>query len=204
MNKTLLANIALGHLGSALIQSIEEVSPAAQHCLRMWDITRDSMLRKRAWNFAINRATLSRYSTAPLFGYEAAYALPADYVLAIEWNGQQAGTGKAAFEIEAGRLLANIETAPGGTERAQLKYVRREENVTLWDDSFCQAFGFALAAAIAPALSSSSSIADSMLSKASAFFTDALGPDDRETMPTVIRAQTDSEWLKAREGFRNW
>lgn len=203
MNKTLLANIALGHLGSAIIQSIDEASPAAEHCRRMWDITRDSMLRKRAWNFAIVRTSLTRYADAPLFGYTAAYALPSDYILAIEWNGQQAGTGRAEFEIEGGKLLADIDSS-NGTERAQLKYVRREENVTLWDESFCQAFGYALAAAIAPSLSSSSSIADSMLSKASALFTDALGPDDRESMPTVIKAQTDSEWLKAREGKYNW
>ncbi|CAB4163509.1 hypothetical protein UFOVP813_27 [uncultured Caudovirales phage] len=203
MTKTLLANIALGHIGSALIQSIDELSPAAQHCNRMWDSTRDAMLRQRAWNFALKRVSLSRYEAAPLFGYDSAYALPADYLLAVEWNGQEAGTGKAKFEIEAGRLLANREGAVG-SDRAELKYVRREDNVTLWDASFCQAFGYALAAAIAPALSSSSSLAEAMMGKARALFEDALGPDDRESMPKAIKAQTDSEWMKAREGAGNW
>lgn len=200
MTQTELANIALGHIGSALIQSIDEVSPAAQHCRRMWNLTRDALLRERPWNFALKRSALSRLGDAPSFGYDSAYALPADYILAVAWNGREAGTGDAEFDIEGATLLADSQS-DGDTEQAELRYVFRCEQVTAWDASFCRAFSFALAAAIAPSLSSSAGLADSLLNKAEAVTMKAFGPDNLETRPRVVLAQTDSGWLAAREGY---
>jgi hypothetical protein len=203
MNKTLLANIALGHLGSSLIQSIDELSPQAEHCRRMWEITRDSLLRERHWNFALTRADLSASADAPLFGWEVAYVLPADYILAIEWNGREAGTGEAGFDIEGGFLLTDAES-DGATARAELRYVYQHDNVSKWDASFCRAFSFALAAAIAPALSSSAGLADNMMQKSDEVLKRAFGPDNLETRPRAVLAQENSGWLAAREGASNW
>ncbi|CAB4186640.1 hypothetical protein UFOVP1329_15 [uncultured Caudovirales phage] len=197
MTTTELANISLGHIGCNLIQSLDEESPQAEHCNRMWVFVRDALLRQRQWNFAMHRVSLSRLEDDPAFGWAAAYALPEDYILAVEWNGQKAGTGEAKFDIEDGKLLCD------DIERAELRYVRRITATQKWDANFCEAFTFKLAAAIAPAISSSSSIADSMLQKADAFLLRAFGPDNVETRPAAVLAQEGSGWLKARMGASN-
>ncbi|MEN3940673.1 hypothetical protein WJU23_05210 [Prosthecobacter sp. SYSU 5D2] len=197
MTQTDLANVALGHLGSSVIMAITENSAAAEHCRRFWDITRDALLRQRHWNFAIKRADLSELDDAPLFGWTKAYQLPADYILAIEFNGRQAGTGEALHEIEGSHLLTNEVTA-------ELKYIRRHEDVSGWDASFCEAFGYFLAARIAPAMTSAQGVADTLLSRGEQFMLRAFGPDNLESRPRAVLAQTGSAWLAAREGANNW
>lgn len=199
MDKTSLANIALGHIGSALIQSFDELSPSAQHVRRMWDLTRDKLMRERPWNFALHRVTLSKLAQAPLFGYDSAYALPADYLLAVEWNGMKAGTGSAEFAIEGAALLCDA-IGSGESELAELLYVRRVEAVTAWEPSFCDAFSYALASAIAPSFSGSAGLADAMAKKAELATLRAFGPDNTESRAEVVLAQTGSKWLAAREG----
>ena len=133
MTKTLLANIALGKLGASRITSLDERSPVAEKLREMWDVTRDSILRRREWNFALKRATLSALATAPAFGYTYQYQLPTDYIRAVEFNAQAAGTSQALFEIEGDKLLTNDATA-------ELRYVYRNEDVSSWDDGFQAAF----------------------------------------------------------------
>lgn len=197
MTQTDLANVALGHLGSAVIMSISEVSPAAEHCRRFWDLTRDALLRQRHWNFALKRATLTALEDAPLFGWSYAYQLPADYILAVEFNGYQSGTGEARHEIEGTHLLTNEATA-------SLKYIWRQPDVSEWDASFCESFGYFLAARIAPALTSAQGVADNLLQRGEQFMMRAFGPDNQETRPRAVLAQTGSEWRSAREGAYNW
>lgn len=203
MTKTELANIALGHLGSALIQSVDEVSPSAQHIRRMWDFVRDGLLRQKDWNFALKRATLSRLSEDPLFGWTAAYQLPSDYLRAIEWNGQEAGTGEAQFDIEGERLLCNFETGTT-SPRSELRYIAKVENVNEWDASFNEAFSYKLAAAIAPSISTSAGLATDMNRIGEQVMLRAFGPDNLETRPRAVLAQEGSGWLEARQGARNW
>lgn len=203
MTKTELANIALGHLGHALISSIDEASPAAQHCRRMWDFCRDGLLRQRHWNFALARADLTRLSSAPPFGWTAAFQLPSDYLLAVEWNGMEAGTGESEFDIEGEMLLADV-ASDEETPRAELRYVRRVEEVSKWDASFCEAFSYKLAAALAPSITSSSTLTQDMDRKAEIVMQKAFGPDNVETRPRVVLAQEGSGWLAARQGARNW
>lgn len=203
MTKTELANIALGHLGSALIQSLDENSPSAQHCRRMWDFVRDGLLRQKDWNFALDRATLSRLQVDPPFGYNAAYQLPSTCLRVVEWNGQEAGTGEAQFDIESKMLLCNVE-GDEDTPRAELRFIRRVDNVNDWDASFNEAFSYKLAAAIAPAISTSAGLADSMNKLGEQVMLRAFGPDNLETRPRVVLAQEGSGWMAARQGARNW
>ena len=203
MTKTELANIALGHIGSAKIQSIDENSPAAEHCRRMWEFVRDGLLRQRHWNFALARAVLSKLDDAPAFDWDSAYQLPNDYLLAISWNGREAGTGESSFDIEDGKLLCDADSN-GTTETANLRYVKRVESVSAWDASFCEAFTYKLAAAIAPSLSTSGNLAADLMQKAEALMVRAFGPDNLESRPRVVLAQTGSAYLAARQGARNW
>jgi len=197
MTKTLLANIALGKLGASRITSLDERSPVAEKLREMWDVTRDSILRRREWNFALKRVTLSALATAPAFGYAYQYQLPTDYIRAVEFNAQAAGTSQALFEIEGDKLLTNDETA-------ELRYVYRNEDVSSWDDGFHAAFAFALAAAVAPSLSNSQTMAADLEAKAERAITKAGGANLGEDKPRAILAFQDSGYINARLGAQNW
>ncbi len=193
MTETDLANVALGHLGTAPIMSINQASPEAEHCRRMWNLTRDALLRQRHWNFALKRAALPKLADKPAFGWANAFELPEDYILAVDLNGRRSGTGEAHFDAEGDRLLCN-------EDQAELRYVRRVINVAEWDASFCQAFSYQLAAAVAPALSAAQGMADRLLERGQQFMLQAFGPDNLETRPQAILAQTNSAWMAARLG----
>ncbi len=195
MTSTQLANIALGHLGQAQIMDIEESrDPAAKHVRRMWDLTRDALLRQRHWNFALRRTLLAQESEAPLFDKEFAYRLPSDYILAVEVNGRQAGTGEATFDLIGDTIQTNDETLA-------LLYVRRETNVGRWDASFCEAFAYKLAAAITPSITTAPGLAEKLAQAADFVVLKAFGPDNLETRPRAVLAQLGSGYLNARLGL---
>jgi hypothetical protein len=197
MTKTELANVALGILGEMRITNISENSPHAERCRQMWDITRDAVLRRREWNFATTRKTLTRLADAPIFGWTYAYQLPANYIKAIKLNEAHAGTSQATWEIEGDLLLTN-------EEEANLVYIYRNETVSEWDDSFNKAFATALAAAVSPSITSSISLTDNLEAKAERHIVKAGGASMMEDRPRCVMAHQDSEWLKARGGARNW
>lgn len=132
--------------------------------------------------------------TAPAFDYAYGYALPADYLRALGWNGREAGTGEARFDIESGTLLCN-------DDGAQLRYVARITDVAAWDSSFCEAFALRLAARIAPGITTAQGLAASLDQRAEMYLQKAFGPDNGETKPRAVLAQTGSGWLDARAGF---
>lgn len=193
MTSTQLANIALGHLGEARIMDLEEQTPQAEHCRRMWNLTRDALLRQRHWNFALRRTVLAQDATAPLFDKAYSYTLPSDYLLAIEVNGRQAGTGEATFDL----VGDTIQTNDSGVA---MLYVRRETDCKRWDSSFCEAFAYKLAAAIAPSITTAPGLAEKLAQSAEMVVYRAFGPDNLETRPRTILATVGSQWVAARLG----
>lgn len=194
MTETELANIALGHLGSWRLTNWTDQTPEAGHVRRMWGITRDELFRARHWNFALKLATLSRFADAPAFGYAYRFQLPPDYALAYELNGRQSGTGEAKFDIFGVELHCDDETA-------ELIYVSNATPVQAWDAAFCDAFTLSLAARIAPSLSSATGLAERLAAQADAAALRAFGPDNLETRPRAVLAQTGSSWLASRMGM---
>jgi hypothetical protein len=197
MTKTELANFALSQLGHGRIMDIDEASPVAEAIRSVWDLTRDATLRRREWNFASIRKVLVRLSTAPLFDWTFAYQLPSDYIRAVTLNGEAAGTSQATWDIEGDVLLSN-------SEKAELVYIRRVEQVSAWDDGFQKAFATALSAAAAPSITQSMGLADRMEGKAEQAIVKAGGANLAEDRPRCILAHQDSEWMKARHGKGNW
>lgn len=141
MTNTDLANMALSRLGEPRISDIAENTPAAISCRENLELVRDSLLRSHPWNFAMARAELSQGET-PVFGWEYSYALPADILRLMTFNGVQASMCAADFTIEAGYLLTDVE-------EAKVTYVRRVVDPTLFDPLFVEVLVFRLAAGIA-------------------------------------------------------
>lgn len=58
-DETEICNLALGHLGEAPIDSLEEDTAAGRACALYYEQTRDAVLRSHRWNFAQTRELLT-------------------------------------------------------------------------------------------------------------------------------------------------
>jgi hypothetical protein len=80
-----IVNYAFAKIGEKRITSYaspanERERVASDHYERV----RDAELRKNVWNFSIKRAVLSEDATAPAWGYDVRFALPADCLRLVE------------------------------------------------------------------------------------------------------------------------
>lgn len=179
--ETDLANLALGHLGNARITDLSEPTVAAEHCRRMWDTCRDALLRQYPWNFASRRVRLPVLSAAPEFEWQRQYQLPSDCLKVLEVNGCPSGVGVTPWQVEGSAILTDFSDC-------RLKYTRRVEQVSAWDATFQELFGYELAKAIAPSLTlqaSSIQMLDQLAAPARARAQEA---NATETKPRVIGA----------------
>jgi hypothetical protein len=120
-----ICNRGLQKLGAKRITSLTDGSVNARACLTAYAILRDAELRKHRWSFAIQRFQLAASPTAPLFGRQAEYPLPAGFLKlldpdpdwnytgtfsgnATDWN----GAGNADDLIIEGRSILTNMTAP--------------------------------------------------------------------------------------------
>lgn len=192
--ETTIANVALGHLGVARITELADPSPAAEHCRRMWDTTRDNLLRAYPWNFAIKRIQLTASATAPPFGWAYAYPLPSDCLRALEVNGCPPGVGSVPYEIEGTEILTDLTTC-------KLRYLRKVEQVSLWSADFCELFGYELAKSIAPSLSLQTSSIQLLDALSAPARSRAQATNSAETKTRVIGySDRPSAWEGARHG----
>lgn len=178
MTDTELANVALGYLGVAPIVTLQQNSPAAEHLRRMWGITRDELLRRHHWNFALKAQVLTALADAPV-GWAKAWQLPTDYIAAIDVNGRPGGNGRSYYEVFGNTIQCDDDAVT-------LRYVARIESVSLWDSSFCLAFGYRLAAAVAPALSKAVEMADAMRQQSEQIVLQAKVPDNSESRARAL------------------
>jgi hypothetical protein len=134
-----ICNLALAHLGEAPITSLDEDTLAARACALHYETTRDELLRSHRWNFASARAVLSRLEAIPAFGWAYAFALPTDFLRALDVNDEEAGDlTSGEWQIEGRNLLTDWD-------EVSLVYIRQIEDVSQFDALFVQAFALKLA-----------------------------------------------------------
>lgn len=157
-NKTQIVNMALALLGEGEIPDFtSDTSESARQCRLHFDLTRDSMLCDHPWNFAIKRVSLVLGAT-PVSGYEYAFALPVDFLRAIEVNDTEAWEVGDKFAIEDGFLLCNEGTAT-------VRYVASMTDTSKWDPLFIDAFIYVLAAKVTAAIADAPGTADALRSR---------------------------------------
>lgn len=133
-----VVNVALSHLGESRIASMADARKEARAMLAQWDSTVEFELRSNVWNFAVARDSLPALATAPSWGFERAFELPADYLRVISVGAYDApnsmrevGAGPFSFyKVEGNRILSD-EPAP-----LPIRYVRRVMEVPTWDVLF--------------------------------------------------------------------
>lgn len=140
MTPTDLVNLALDILKEAPIGSIEDARPVAQWAKRNFAVTRDSLLSRADWNFAMKRASLPVDGNAPAFGWKYSYTLPADCIRVVPLTscGNYEGT-PIPHEVEDHKILTNA-SGP-----LKVRYVYRNENYARYPAVFVEALAAYLA-----------------------------------------------------------
>ena len=193
-NETTICNLALSKFGSKRIQSLEDASPEARACKLNYGPTRDEVLRTHRWNFAMKRATLSRLTGAPPFGWAAWYQLPVDCLRVFQLNGWEDHEQRDRWEVEGGRLLTD-------EDEAQIKYAARVTDGNLYDAIFVKALACKLAAEICRPLTGGNAMAGDLLSEyerltsPKARRADAAEGRSKRKLPWV-----ESDFVRARRG----
>jgi len=190
MTPTDIVNLALDVLKEAPITSIDEGRPIAMWCKRNFAVTRDSLLEEADWNFALKRVKLPASVTAPAFGWDYQYTLPADClrVIALTEGGYPEGS-PVPYEVEGNYILTN-QSGP-----LPVRYVARVENYDAYPATFINALSAKLATRAAHWVTGKSNyvqIAEGLYRDAmqKAWLADAI-------VGTVPRA-ADNEWVHSR------
>lgn len=142
-----ICNLALKKLGENAIISIDDETEEAEALRLIYSLVLENELRIHNWNFSIKRTTLAALADAPAFGYTKQYALPSDYLRAIQVgehfvsdNLRDYVTDTSPFYTVEGNRILTDESAP-----LKFRYVRKGINESEFDSSFVMAFANRLA-----------------------------------------------------------
>ncbi len=75
-----IINLALYRLGVRKLSSLTDGTPQQIQAVDVWDYIRDEVLEMREWRFAKTRTKLARSPISPIYTYNFAYIIPADYI----------------------------------------------------------------------------------------------------------------------------
>lgn len=147
---------ALQRLGADPISSFEDGTKFAGLCGNVWPTVRDELLGAHNWNCCIKRTQLAPLAQPPEFDYPYQFQLPGDWMKTLQ-------VGKRGhmmdYTMEGRRILAHASLLP-------LKYVWRNDVPASWDDAMVLAAELKMAAAIAYAVTKSTTLRDSYAGEA--------------------------------------
>lgn len=105
---------ALVMLGASVISSLEDGTPAATACSRLYPDLKDTLLSRYPWSWSIKKVQVARLVTAPINEWKYAYQLPGDMltgVLAVFDSGSDTARPiNYGWEIYGSQLYTNLET----------------------------------------------------------------------------------------------
>lgn len=153
-----VANRALTKLGAARIASFLDDNKQARSINSCFTTLLEAELRQNRWTFAIKRSTLPALSTAPTFGYNYQYQLPADFLRLDMINDMYPSvaldnyisTEVQDYAIENNTIVTDLVSP------LKIRYGALVSDPNLWDSLFVEAFACRLAAEICEDLTQSS------------------------------------------------
>ena len=162
---------ALVLLGQAPIASFTEGTDAARIASNLYaDMARD-FLRGHPWNAAMKRVQLAP-TTAPAFGWRAAFLLPNDCLRV--WEVKQ-GDADIEHKVEGRKVLADAT----GIDLIYISKLPEDQ----WDAAMVSAMTYKMAGAMAYPITKSTSLADGWLSMAERKVKEAKTLDGQEGTP---------------------
>tara|TARA_R100001082_G_scaffold13116_1_gene6788 strand:- start:1615 stop:2277 length:663 start_codon:yes stop_codon:yes gene_type:complete len=151
-----IANMALTMLGQQKITSLSSSNNRAVMANQRYADVRDSVLRAHPWNCALKRASCTKLSRVPAWGYTTTFALPSDFVRLVDLEDP---TQK--YSMEAGNSgdtdsgHSNQVIVTDATEM-KIRYVYQLTDVTKMDHTLKHAIAVRLAAELASVLTGDS------------------------------------------------
>lgn len=152
MDKVSIANIALSHLAvsSEIADFDADPTTAGQTLRRLWDLTRDEVLRDFPWPFATASDALALVETDPNTEWGYSYRQPAGVITfrrilsGVRNDTRQSRVPFRIFSDDAGNLIYTDAANAVG------EWTKRVTNTELWPPDFAMAFSFLLANRIGP------------------------------------------------------
>jgi len=191
-------NRALFKIGATSVSDPNESSSQGRVMRALYASVARNELRKRVWNFAKARAQLPASATAPAFGFDNAFPLPADFLRLVSLPDilfdptyrDVTTDDDPPYAIESGQILTNFD-AP-----LNIIYLRDlTAQPELWDDSFVEVVACALAAEAASQLTKS----DKTAARVKGDYKEALFEAKRvNAFETPAQQQLDSSWVTTR------
>lgn len=172
---------ALRELGENGITALTEDSTAGRLCNALYDKERRKELRAHRWNFAIKRVALAQRGTAPTFGYSYAYALPSDYLRALEEQYHDTD-----FKVESGADGVLQVVTDNGT--FNLLYVSNVTDPTIFDADFVDALVARMKWKLAYAITGSAAREQQAKADYDVQVRDARSIDSQEGVPDSIES----------------
>lgn len=186
-------------LGAQPINAIMDESNQARAMNAVWNMQRDSEIRKHRWKFAIQRTTLPALANAPASGvYNTQFALPAGCLRVLEVGDQYPGCdltdyrdqpSQLDYSVEGGMILTNLG-AP-----LSLRYMAQIVDPTQWDACFCDAMAARLAGVCCFRITQSVQLVTAANNAYKQSITDAIRANALETTPVV---PADDTWVMSR------
>ena len=182
---------ALRRLGDQAITSLTDDSERARLCNAFYEDARDACLRGYPWNFAINRASLAKLTTAPAYGFANQFLYRNNpyclRVLSMEF-------ADSIFKIENdptnGRVLLTDE------DSANILYIGRITNTTLFDTMFVDVLTAKLALDLAYPITGSVQLQGQMEKLYKAKLSEARSVDGQEGIIDDLVSNTFTDFRK--------
>lgn len=199
-SKTAIANLALGHLKTDPVVSIDppdEDSKAAQAMAKWYDQARRDTLEAHPWKFASRRREILADAEAPLFGWDKKYELPNDYIR-INYMGEDWRNPLTDYDIEGSFILCN-EASP-----LKLVYVYNLIDPSKFSPKFITSLSYKLAALAGYEITGNAQIVQAMEAQFMASFSSAASVAGQNRPTRRIEHSRLLEARQNRSRFRDW
>lgn len=183
-----ICNLALSLVGSNTITAIDDGSEEARLCEVFFDSTRRELLGRTLWKFARSRASLPASTTAPLWGYDTAFAKPADCLTVFAIDSGSRTARSVRWIVEGDYVFANA-SAP-----LKILYAKDVTDVSKFPPVFVMYFAHRLALYLCEAQTEKAGLHDRIEIAAERIFMDAMATD---AVQAIEALEADGDWIDA-------
>lgn len=195
--ETDVINVGLRKIGATPIILLTDGSASANAADDIYTEVRDDLLRSHPWNFATKRVKLAQLTTAPVFEFDHAYALPSDWLRTISVHDNDAGHGTMLYRMEH---VGSQRTIVTSSDDVYLRYVYQVTDPNLMVADFRHALEDAIASALAVPLASSNSMEEKYAIRSSRKLNQAKSVDAMGGFPEL---RPRGSWASSRYGRRH-
>jgi len=195
--ETDVINVALRLVGATPITSLTDGSTSANAADDIYVDVRDDLLRSHYWNFATQRVKLAKSSTTPVFEFDNAFPLPADWIKTRSVHDNDAGYGTVFYRME---IVNNQRSIVASREELWLRYIFRITDPNVMASDFRRALELSLARDLAIPLAASNSLQASLEIRADRKIAQARSSDAMGAFPEL---RPRGSWANRRGGGRH-